>query len=357
MSAKLNRMKKDSLLVVICLLLSVPTWSQALRQAETSLVYYMPFTTLVFDIEYDEITEEQGQFYQYSERYLRTTDIVKENKTTYRLTDIRLRTVASADTARLYTVPFQEKYPYCSRLSLNNKGILLGVNIEAQKSDKPNKPAMREERHPMEDCSHRPVPLLEEQLLANSTAKMAENTAKQIYRIRESRLNILSGDVEHLPADGKSMELVLKELDAQERTLTQLFVGKREIRKQHKRICLVPTVSMDKEVLFRFSLYNGVVDKDDMSGNPFYITLNKHQQTYSPAQKGDEKAHSLMSPIYYNLPGQAQILLTDGERTYVETAVDVAQWGIAVALPYALFKETTQIEMNPKTGAIKSVRQ
>lgn len=349
-------MKRNLLLGTLCLLLSVPIFGQTLRKAETSLVYYMPYTVLQFDIEYEEITEERGEFYQYSERFLGTTDIVKENRTHYQLTRVSLVPIAKADTSRIYTVPFNEKYPYCSLLSINSKGILVGVNLHNQEKGKPCKTSSdRKEEQTIR--VPRPKPLLEEQLIANSTAKMAENTAKQIYRIRESRLSILSGEVEHLPGDGQAMQIVLAELNAQEEALTELFTGRRIVNKRHKSISFVPTHSIDNNVLFRFSLFNGVVANDDMSGKPYYISIVKHQKEYAPADKGDEKLRAYQSPIFYNIPGQAAILLTDGENVLIDTSVDVAQWGIAISLPYSLFTEDTEIRFNTNTGAIKTIRQ
>ena len=52
----------------------------------------------------------------------------------------------------------------------------------------------------------------EELLMAGSTAKQAEVAAKQIYRIRESRLNILTGEADNLPPDGEAMKLVIQRI-------------------------------------------------------------------------------------------------------------------------------------------------
>jgi len=351
-------MKKNCLLLSLALMCSTVSFGQVIREAETSLVYYMPYTTLVFDIEYEEITEQKGPLYQYSERYLRTADIVKEDRTFYRLTGIHVRPVTSADTTRAFVVPFNEKYPSCSLLSLNKKGILLGVNSNNRHNGQPKKTVSQTETEQTQITkSSRPVPLLEEQLIANSTAKMAENTAKQIYRLRESRLNLLSGDVEHLPGDGLSIQLVLAEMNVQEDALTRLFVGQRSVTKCHKSIRFVPTAAMEDDVLFRFSLFSGVVAKDDMSGNPYYLTLVKYLPSYAPPAKGDEKLQAAKSPVCYNIPGKAHITLTDGERIWVDTTIDIAQWGIAVALPYSLFKNDTQVEFYPATGEIKSIRK
>ena len=61
--------------------------------------------------------------------------------------------------------------------------------------------------------------------MAGSTARQAEVAAKQIYRIRESRLNILTGDADNLPPDGEAMKLVIQQLEEQEKALTNLFTG------------------------------------------------------------------------------------------------------------------------------------
>lgn len=45
---------------------------------------------------------------------------------------------------------------------------------------------------------------------------MAEVAAKQLYRIRESRLNLVTGEVDELPADGESFKLIIQQLDEQE---------------------------------------------------------------------------------------------------------------------------------------------
>ena len=62
----------------------------------------------------------------------------------------------------------------------------------------------------------------EELLMAGSTAKQAEVAAKQIYRIRESRMNILTGDADNLPPDGEAMKLVIQQLEEQEKSANQL---------------------------------------------------------------------------------------------------------------------------------------
>lgn len=199
--------------------------AQLVQENETAVVYYMPKTELVITLSYERIEQEPGIFYQYAQRYLGAKDIVTEKKTTYQLSDMALSTQASADTERAYKVNAQKGYQL-QLLSLTTDGRLMGYNIgDVSKDDE----VKGEKRKAIGEQAEQLMPLLEEQFMAGSIAKMAEGAAKQIYRIRETRLNILGGDVEHVPADGQAMQLVLDELDKQEQALVALFVGTTQI--------------------------------------------------------------------------------------------------------------------------------
>ena len=202
------------------------------------------------------------------------------------------------------------------------------------------------------------MPLLEEQFMAGSVAKMADGAAKQIYRIRETRLNILAGDVEHVPADGKAMELVLNELDKQEQALVALFVGKTQVTHHTHAVRYVPGESVEKEVVCRLSAHNGIVDKNDLSGEPLYLTLVAKKQTLLPAGIADKNTPTL-SQIHYNLPGEAQVALTFKGKQMAEQTVAVAQYGVAIPLAQDLFtgKSTPIITISEDTGNILSIEK
>lgn len=68
--------------------------------------------------------------------------------------------------------------------------------------------------------------LTEEILMSNSTAKMAELVAKEIYSIRESKNALLRGEADNMPKDGAQLKLMLDNLTLQERAMTEMFAGK-----------------------------------------------------------------------------------------------------------------------------------
>ena len=354
---------KQLMIIVAALLMAVGyTNAQIVRENEAAVVYYMPKTELVIHIDYEVVTQTPGVFYQYAERYLGAEEIIMENNTNCQLRAVRIATESSADTERAYKVTAQ-KGINTQLVSLSEDGRLVGYGIEnasLQFSERSQGELQNGSKaaYSLEAKSEGLMPLLEEQFMAGSVAKMAEGAAKQIYRIRETRLNILAGDVEHVPADGKAMELVLNELDKQEQALVALFVGKTQVTHHTHAVRYVPEESMEKEVVCRLSAHNGIVDKNDLSGEPLYLTLVAKKQTLLPAGIADKNT-PLLSQIHYNLPGEAQVALTFKGKQMAEQNVAVAQYGVAIPLAQDLFtgKSTPIITICEDTGNILSIEK
>jgi hypothetical protein len=205
------------------------------------------------------------------------------------------------------------------------------------------------------------MPLMEEQMVASSVAKMAEGAAKQIYHIREMRMNLLAGDVEHTPADGQAMLLVLNELDKREAMLAALFIGSRKVEQHSHTINYVPSKDVTERIIGRVSQYAGIVPADDLSGEPIRLTLAGKRQDYASnnmqAAKGSKAA--LPSQLYYNLPGTAKVVVEFGKDIRVSANLPIAQFGIAVPIAKSLLtsKPTPKIYFNTQTGNILSIEQ
>ncbi len=345
-------MKVKHLFCALLLCLSTGIVAQpTLTKAESALVYYMPFTWVNIHVEYLQTTSKVGPFVQYAERYLGTKDVITEDAVTYTLKDVDICTHTTADNTRAYKVPLTGKNVKASYLTVDEQGILQALNLR-----EPLKAAPCEISHPAatkKEITHSAcMPLLEEQMMANSIAKMAEGAARQIYRIRETRLNILSGDVEHAPADGLAMQRVLQELDTQEQALTALFVGTTTTKDLHKTYQLNPK-EINNGILFRFSLYAGPVAADDLSGEPYHIDIQKRIQHHT--EGAEQPTSKYPTYLFYNLPGSATIAILHNEEALVKTTIPVAQFGISVPLDQTTGLRDAQIIFNTQTGAILSI--
>lgn len=323
--------------------------AQTVQDNELAIVYYMPQTQLSFVIEYEEEILQRGPFADYAKQYLGATDVITEDVTRFRLIDVKSSTFTTADHGRAYKV-LAERGLAAQLLSLTSQGTLYGFNVEQPKNNPPAKQPRTKEQPTV---SSSVMPLLEEHLVGKSVAQSAQGAAKLIYRLRETRLYILGGEVDHAPADGKAMELVLNELDKQERELTELFIGHREVKKHTKTITYTPVKSEEVELAF-FSEKEGLTTGN---GEPIMLNIAARRQMKGSSYAVTDKKAPAPSQIFYNLPGSATYKVVYLNETLDEKQVPIAQFGVAVPLARDLFtgSELPHIIFNTNTGNIRSI--
>lgn len=321
--------------------------SFSLNEGQSALVYSLPKTKLCIEVEVEKTTRKPGVFYRYSERYLATTNVITAEKTEYRLKSVKVNPVAVPDSTRTYKI-VPAKNTQLSHLVVNADGILCGVNVLNNQEKKMiiNKTMLKND-----GLLNNLLPLGEEYMMAGSEAKLAEGAAKQIYRIRESRLSLLTADVEKLPADGASMKSMLEGLDKMERQLTELFVGTTSSDIQVRKICLTPTAAVSGDVLFRLSALQGVVAADDLSGAPFYISIKPEKVAVTPADPKASKPEAV--GLYYVLPASTEVSIGDGINTVYKNDIYMPQFGKTVPLPESLFKQKElKVRIDSQTGRL-----
>ena len=294
------------------------------------VTYNLPKTVLVVEVEAVKSIKLVGPYYRYSERYLGTKDVITENNTTWSVKSVKVTPKAVPDPANRYIVKL-DPASAASYITLTPNGTLYGVNV-------PFVPCKQKEATPATattpDLNFSGAVLNEEALQANSIAKMAELSAKQIYRIRDSRLNLITGDNDKLP-DGKALELMLNNLDKSEKELTALFVGKTVNVPTTLTFEVTPEKELKNEVLFRLSSLGGVVSRDDLSGQPYYIEVKDiSDKSYNGKEKGSQNG------LFYRIPGQAEVSVSDPTGNIMaHQKLNIAQFGTVQALSSTIFKK------------------
>ena len=340
------------ILGVICAVMSMSMWAQAIRDGEMAIVYYMPQTQLEIDIEYEAVILHRGIYADFAKQYLGTTEVVNDDDIWYRITAIRPRIKTVADYSRMYKVSNEPL------LTLTRKGTLLGYNLERsdvshQKSDAQRPP--RPEAKPA-DTKVNVLPLFEEHIVGKTLEQQAHGAAKLIYRIRENRLYLIGGEVDKAPSDGKAMELALNKMDQLEQQLVELFIGRIEVVKHKKTISYTPVKSEEVDIAY-FSEQSGFTTSGN--GDPIKLSLTARRQTKGYANTESKKA-PVPSQIYYNLPGSAVYKISYLNEISAEGDIQVAQFGVAVPLAQDLFNSKQgkmKIRFNPQTGNIESIER
>lgn len=354
------------ILLTASLLLSLSSFAQVnliklsgAKGSDTGLSYYLPKTVLYVDVEATKTTIKTGKYARYAEKFLGVKNAPQEDMTLYTLDNIAMETCGEVDKNEGYMLQYKSaNIPY---MYLTEEGVICSVNMEPDESYKNAcTPAMPQNKIMQKFATDNDALLSEEYLMSGSSLKMAEVAAKQIYRIRESRQDILMGDAENMPKDGEALKFMINQLDEKERALTSMFIGNDQKEKVYYRFKVDVADLAESQILFRFSTFFGVVDKNDLSGDPVYIDLKvTDKKEHEPVNPKDKKK-SEDPGVMYNNPGKAIVTLRMGKKNLISEEFSFTQFGIKNALPASLFenkKVTTKVLLDPQTGSVRQLIQ
>lgn len=342
----------------LCTVAQETTKLTAAKHNQYGLVYSLPHTVLTVEVEATKVTAKRGPYYQYAEKYLGTPATITEDAEYWELDKVRLHAEGRPDKNEEYLVQFKSgSAPY---MMLNKEGLLLSVNTDPQPEEDLFVPAKGGKIvSSLADNEYYSV-FSEELVMSGSISNMAGVAAKQLFHIRESRTSIITGEADQMPADGESMKLVMKQLDDQEQALVALFMGTVTKEKVVRQFEVMPTGAMQNEVLFRFSTFLGIVEADNLAGEPVYMNLEVTEQGKLPV---DAKGRELKMPkngLAYRIPGKALVSIRIQDRSLYKASCQVAQFGVVFALDPKMFdhkKSPAKVQFFPQTGAIKELTQ
>ncbi len=315
-------------------------------------IYYLPKTAVRVTLLVEKTTFTPGDFALYSNRYLRIA-AETEAQTTFRVVNIKMHTIGVADTSKCFAVKFNAKTA-ASNIQLTDNGVLLAINASGKTQEEPIPfvPARKPKKTNPRDYMNPEI------LAAGSKAKMAELTAQDIYEIRESRNLLSRGQADNMPKDGEQLRLMFASMDAQEQALTSMFTGTTEKDTIETTVTVSPDKELKKTVLFRLSQKLGIVDADDLSGVPYYISIENLHTVPTPVVDPKAKPKIHEEGIYVNVPGKAHASVTRGAETLVEMDFPAGQFGNVELLSGDLFNKrfTTQLTLSPVTGGIEKLK-
>ena len=313
-------------------------------QVVDGTVYFLPKTTVQLHLLIEKQTYTPGEFARYAERYLRLSGIAQQTQVNHSIVRFDVSTVGVRDTSKCYMVRLKGKSK-ATEINLSDDGILLAVN------EKPMKLVPHTDFHP--SYKQRPINpmqlLSREALQAGSTAKMAELTAQQIQEFKEQRQLLVTGEADEMPQDEQQLRLMISEIDANCNALTSLFTGSISRDTTEHILTLCPDQEIDRDVVFRLSRRLGLVDVDDLSGVPFYLTLKKLNDA-GDILSLDNKKHE---GFYVNVPTIARMTIEQDDQQLAAFDIPIAQFGFVELRDGGLFKENnTHLQLHPATGAV-----
>ncbi len=314
-------------------------------------IYYLPKTAVKIDLLIEKSVYTPGEFCQYAGKYLNNEDVKCESHTNYKIAQIGISAVGVPDTSKCYSIKLNPKNA-TTKFILNDDGILLAINATPKviNQSKAFKPAAR-------PTIINPHKFMNQDVLsAGSTAKMAELVAQEIYDIRDSRAQLAKGQADFMPKDGEQLKIMLQNLDVQESALTQSFIGTTVKDTTEHVVMYCPDHETAKSLVFRFSNKLGMLEQDDMAGNPYYISIeDEHFVPQENINNGKKKKTE--NGLFVNTPGKIKATLFNGDKMLGSIEIYAGQFGHAECLSTELFnkKYDTHLILNPNTGSVEKL--
>lgn len=313
------------------------------------IIYFLPKTVVRLAVQVEKTTYTPGDFAPYAERFLRLGNVSTEPSVTYRIVSITQTALGMRDTTKAYAIRFAGKTSAVN-VARADDGVLLAINAQPNHQYVPAA-FMAAPKAPLQD----PRQFMNEEILAaGSTAKMAQLTAREIYDIRDNRSQLIKGQADFMPKDGEQMKMMLSQMDQQDQALTSLFAGT-TVRDTLEEVFLIrPGEELYQLPLFRFSKNFGLVDADDLSGSPYYITIKNLTQLPAKDAKQEAKKKKAAYGLYYNVPGMMRSIIHNGNEVVSQEDFPAAQFGNVELLSGDLFNKHfgTHVWFNPLTGGI-----
>ena len=346
-------MNKNGLLA-LALLTTAPLYAQDVYPympgENEGIAYFLPKTMLKVSVIATKVTYTPGDFCQYANRYLRMNDVTSKPESHWEIKKMDICGVGVPDSTKAYIMKLSDK-SIASNIEITESGIIKAINTTAPEE---TFPAIHLEKSAPHENAR--MYMTEEILMAGSSAKMAELTAKEIYNIRESKNLILRGQADTMPKDGASLKLIIDNLDKQEKAMTELFTGTEDREDKIFTFIVSPDDAAEKVIAFRFSEMLGILPKDNLAGDPVYVHV-KSQAPLPIATAEDGKNKKRIKGILYNIPGKGNATITFKGKKIVEKQISVTQFGNTEVLVDDLFnkKINTRVIFSQETGGILKI--
>lgn len=347
---------KKKLIGLAALLIACGAYAQTevtagvMRGKDYGVTYLLPKTEIEIVLQTTKHTYTPGEFCKYADRYLRLNNVSAEPEEYWTLDKIQTRVAGVPDKENVYFVKLKDK-TVAPLMELTEDGIARSINMpfSGQQTDRASQTPTDTPEKSIDPRSF----LTEEILMSNSSAKMAELIAKEIYSIRESKNALLRGEADNMPKDGAQLKLMLDNLNLQERSMTEMFSGTVKVEPKTFTIRLTPK-EMKDEVAFRFSKKLGVVANNDLAGEPYYISVTDLK---TPDVTSAEESKKKLEGVAYNVPGRAKVTLIQNNKKLFEEELPITQFGTIEYLAPVLFNKnsTVKVLFDTATGGLVKV--
>lgn len=329
----------------------------ASKANDYGIVYSLPNTVLDITIEAEHVVRTPGEFYKYTGKYLKNEIPITESSESWTVKSVHVNARGVPDEEKQYLMQFKGgSAPF---VIMSETDLPLAINIEdVSLPEQPVLPLPVKAAPTALETDAARYAVSEEMMQSQSSAKKAELAAQRIYELRQSRNDYITGQSDQMPPDGAALKIVMDQISAQEAALTAMFLGTEKRETAVRTFSVIPEDDMNRHVIARISAIDGIVDAENLSGDPVVMTLNVTERGEMPLNEKGEVKEFPKGGVAYCIPGSADVKVSYDNQVYWNGAVDVAQFGIVYGLDPKLFsdkKAPSYLILDSVTGAIREL--
>lgn len=310
-----------------------------------TLTYSLPRTTVSLTVTVERESSFAGPYARYAQKYL-GINAAQQDAVRYEVVEMSLTPALEADPVARFTVPAKDAqkmleltaqglvstgqpasgeaqwhYSGQAEKDFSTRGVSSNLTSVSTTLYKPER----------SDTAFSRVAVHQNRIVSKPVDQRAEEAAEKILELRETRLDILSGNVDG-DFSGEALGAAVREIAALENEYLSLFTGYTVRERQTLTFELIPSSGSKRsiQVAFRLSEEDGLVPADNLSGQPFTIEFDPEakvpeDETPDPKFKG--------SYLRYRVPAVCRVRISDGVKTYLQTRIPVSQKGQVCLLP------------------------
>ncbi len=362
---------------------------------QNNLIYTLPKTQIIVEIEVEKIIKNKGSFSEYTDKYLGAlNNTIKQNSTTWTISKVNFYSNPIIDTSNTYIIGLENNF--FTPITLTKQGFLVAynnpnatyqpkqININQSgmndnhsqnlsfnfvSSDKSYKieydTVYREEVY---DTIIRKVPILKPNLVKKTPEEQAKELADRITILRDDRAALLVGeaDNDNLPS-GDALQLMLNEIDKLEADYLSMFIGRTDTLKYTFSFSYTPSkTELNKKILLsKFSSTNGLLPAENIYGSSVFLQINTDNNLNNVVDFNSKlrifeqmQKKTINKGLYYRIPQTSSIKLLIDNQIISEKNIDIAQFGTIQFLPASIFSNPNlKIDFYPEYGSVKSISQ
>ena len=155
--------------------------------------------------------------------------------------------------------------------------------------------------------------------------------AERIFSLRRHRLELITGEAgEHVFGEG--LNAALAEIDRQEQSCLELFLGKQVVSTETRRYVVYPQSDKKQYIVCRFSPAAGLLPENDLSGDIVLLQIEPSGALPASELEAGPKEREV---VKCRVADPSACTVVAGGREYARSVLPVFEFGrtINVALP------------------------